>query len=140
MKLEEIKDPKLVRRIQQAMAGAEQLKRDIAKVIPSKRIRQRSSDGLNKLEREAANVLHAQFPLADIKPHCMKLELANGCWLTPDFMVNHMSSLHIYEIKGPHAWEDSLVKLKVAARSWPTFCWWLMWKTRIGWQTQRVLP
>jgi hypothetical protein len=51
----------------------------------------------------------------------INLELANGCRYRPDAWVVYGKPLQLlaYEVKGRHAWDDSVVKLKVAARAYP---------------------
>ena len=95
---------------------------------------------LNKLETEALKYLHAKCPLSTFRPHAIKLELANGCWYTPDIFCQWDKANICYEVKGPHVWEDAIVKLKVAARVWPAFEFWLMWKEQNRWEAKRVLP
>lgn len=141
MKLDEIKDPRLVRRIQQAMSGVEELKKDIAQVIPKKkRIRQRSSDGLNKLERQAMLWLSEQYAHASLRPHAIRLEIANGCTFTPDIVMVRGADMILYEVKGDHAWDDAIVKLKVVARQWPHLNFALIWKQDGQWMEQAILP
>lgn len=157
MKLEEIRDPKLRARITRELEAADALKADLGRSTsgppsgypqakktpprPGKRIRQASKPLLNKLEQEAMDMLHARFPYSKFQPHAMKLELANGSWYCPDIIeFPKEPPLHIYEVKGKHSWDDAIVKLKVAARTWQEFHWWLMWKEGEVWKSQRVLP
>lgn len=51
----------------------------------------------------------------------MTLKLADDCRYTPDFFVVTPAGLELHEVKGPNAWEDSVVKLKVAASLFPWF-------------------
>lgn len=144
MKLIDIKDPKLVRRIQQALGKADDLKKDIAQVIPRKRIRQRSK-GPNNLELEALGYLVAQDRKAKtgfkFRFHALTLLLANGCKYTVDIVgFSDGGKIHAWEIKGKHSWDDAIVKLKVAANQWPSIQFYLMWKEGGVWQTQFVFP
>lgn len=145
MKLSDIKDPRLVRRIQQALGNAEDLKKDIAKAIPGKRIRQKTK-GPNRLELEAMEYLVEENRRARtgflFRFHTLTLLLANGCKYTPDItgFGDKAGEINAWEIKGKHAWEDAIVKLKVAAREWPSIHFYLMWKENGIWQTQYVLP
>lgn len=62
-----------------------------------------------------------------ILEEALTLVLANGCRYTPDAWVIEMrgtqehllTSLNAYEVKGPKAWDDSIVKLKFAPRAFP---------------------
>lgn len=94
------------------------------------RIRQSSKPLLNKLEQrylghlKAAACLRTEVPeeLHWIGAQCFTLRLANGCKYTPDFWTfNDDGKLQAMELKGPHTWEDSIVKLKIAASLYPMF-------------------
>lgn len=129
-----------------------QLKRDCPKpgepgyTAPKKRIRQRSSDGMNKLEREALEYLRYMDRLARtgfrFRTHALTLLLANGCRYTVDITAfgGKRGEIHAWEVKGKHSWDDAIVKLKVAAHEWPSISFYLMWKENGQWQTQQVLP
>lgn len=76
---------------------------------------------LNKLETRFHNLLqvsgHQQIFVQSII-----LKLADRCRYTVDFVVlTKDGKLVAYECKGPHAWEDSIIKLKTAARMFPIF-------------------
>jgi hypothetical protein len=105
----------------------------------SKRIRQSEKPLMNKLETE-----WYQRPNEDMRwMRCQAItfKLANGVRFTPDFVwLCSSDRLRAYEIKGKHAWDDSLVKLKFAATAYPQIEWYLCWKQNGQWQEQRVLP
>lgn len=104
------------------------------------RVRQSAKPLMNKLEREWWDILRAEFPDSQIVAQSVKFKIANGCWLTADFVVFHADgSAAIYETKGKHAWDDSLVKLKVVAANFPRVKVWLVWKDHEKWQRQRIL-
>lgn len=105
---------------------------------------------MNKLESKFFALLTHRFS-ADfytIRPQAVRVRLCNGVNLTPDFFVfakNNLSKPIVFEVKGPHAFEDSLIKLKMAAQEWPEFEWRLAWKSDKGpnrskWQEQTILP
>lgn len=106
-----------------------------------KRVRQNSKPLLNKLETEYSWLLghwgehvHAQS---------ITLKLANGVRYTPDFFS--LSSVgsgrpKAWEVKGKHAWEDSLLKIKFAAKEYPEIKFLLVWKEKGKWCQQEVLP
>lgn len=113
----------------------------VALQTTAKRVRQRSGDGMNKLERSALGMLRKRHPNWMFRPHCLRVEIANGVTMIPDIVgLEPGHRPHMIEVKGPHAWEDSLIKLKVAAREWPHFHWWLVWKKDDKWQSQEILP
>lgn len=73
---------------------------------------------LNKLETAYLAWLRAQ---GDdwIGIQCITLKLAHDCRYTPDFWAFDLTGLRAIDVKGPHTWEDSLIKLRVAARMFP---------------------
>lgn len=106
-----------------------------------KRIRQNSEPVLNKLESEFKDrILSSRHPR--IYCQCVRLRLANGVTYTPDFAVfsRFLNGNMCYEVKGPHSWDDALVKLKVAAKEYPEIRFVLAWKQDGRWQEQEVLP
>jgi len=116
-------------------------------IVPEKRIRQKNGPKLNKTESAFMDHLRFYFEPKYIYAQAITLQLANGLRYTPDFVVmghGAKSDLppHCFEVKGPHAWEDSLVKLKVAARTYPFFKFTLAWRKGRAepWQTQDVKP
>lgn len=110
-----------------------------------KRIRQ-DGRGVNKLEAAALEQVKSWMPDFKCEHHKLTLLLANGLRFTPDIccrnMARDMFKLVFYEVKGPYAREDSLIKIKVAAHEFPDFAFWLLWRDgRTGpWHTQQVLP
>lgn len=50
---------------------------------------------------------------------CITLKLGYDCRYTPDFWALYADGLHAIDVKGAHVWEDSLIKLRVAARLFP---------------------
>lgn len=109
-----------------------------------KRIRQKSDDGMNKLEREALSWLTTGWsPIpCGLRSHGKRYQLANGVNYTPDFTAYDDNKREVaWEVKGPKAWDDAIVKIKMAAHEWPQVEWWLLWKDDEGhWLFQQVLP
>lgn len=108
-----------------------------------RRIRQNPKSKLNQTEARALAWLKDTFPSFAFKDHALRLELANGCQYTPDLIrlpETPWLCLYAYEVKGKHAWDDSIVKLKVAAREWPGIRFYLLWEEAGCWQSQEVLP
>ena len=104
----------------------------------NKRIRQ-SSKVPNRWEQEWIDLV-SLWANHIVMPHSMKLKLASGCWYEPDVMLWHTEtkSLTAYEIKG-FARDDAIVKLKVAARTYPWIEFWLVWRENGAWKYQRIL-
>jgi len=84
---------------------------------------QQNRKGLNKLESEFFEWLKRTYSQARVTPHGIKLRIGNGCYYTPDFLVDLSTSktpqVLIYETKGKQVWDDSIVKLKAAASVYP---------------------
>lgn len=105
-----------------------------------KRIRQSTKPRSNKLETEFGEVLRGWFPDARIHEQAITLCLANGVKYTVDWVACHNITTYCYEVKGRHAWDDAIVKLKVAAHTFPNWHWHLVWKDVGKWQIQTVEP
>jgi hypothetical protein len=118
-----------------------------------KRMRQRTKPLLNKLESAFLNLLFHRCQFTKIHCQAIRFQLANGMAYTPDLFAfdwpdhdessgNPVTWPHAWEIKGPHAWDDSIAKLKMAAKLYPEITWILAWKDKVTgqWQEQRVLP
>lgn len=119
------------------------------KAICGKRVKQKSSDGLNLTERAFYQHLQSDQPVAeivhdphDIRPHGLTLLLANGCKYTPDFFYSDPKDLRAYEVKGKHAFDDAIVKLKVAASQNPWLTFYLVSGDSKGspWKIQKIIP
>lgn len=129
-----------------AQPGEPTVKESLTVPKPAKRIRQ-SSKGLNKLESEQFEWLKKWHPYAVIRPHALTFVLANGVRYTPDFTspgVRLESDDTLlptaWEVKGKHAWDDAIVKLKVAASVFPEYRWILVSKPDGVWREQVILP
>jgi len=113
----------------------------------SKRIRQDTKPLMNKLETEWFNILSCQFPnFPRPRPQSKRYQLCNGVNYTPDFTAsswpdeNGPARETAWEVKGKHAWDDAIVKIKMAAHEWPEVCWLFCWKKDGKWNVQKVLP
>ena len=105
---------------------------------PPKRIRQSTKPLMNKLEQEWLNYRVATCHDNPI-PQSIGFRLGNGVVYWPDFVAPHFTSA--WEIKGKQSLQDdSVVKIKVAARLYPSIRWVLVWKHNGQWQEQVVLP
>lgn len=110
------------------------------------RLRQRTKPLLNGLETRFLSYMQPQLKHGEIiLSQAITLKLANGCRLTPDFaVINHHKDFGIgvamWEVKGPFAFEDSLIKLKVAATLFPFFSWTMASYKHGTWTFQPILP
>lgn len=117
-------------------------------VRQKKRIRQFTKPLMNKLEREwYLWILDRYADAAPIRIQAKTYKLANGVKYTPDFtcskwigMAGRMECETAWEVKGPHAWDDAIVKLKVAASVFPEVQWILVTKENGRWKQQVILP
>lgn len=147
-KLDSIYDPKVRRRVQEALAGADSLKQDIAKAIPRKPIQQSAKPVLNKLESSALDWLQQIYPSASFHRQSWRVKIANGAW----YKVDLCAFLESYDGMGRwHGWEVKELRgknvdrgklaLKCAAFQFPEVRWHLLWRQKGGhWQEQEVLP
>ena len=114
-------------------------------VEPAKpRLRQKRGPKTNKTEAAFAVWLSAKFPDLEAKREGVTLLLCNGVRYTADFAIfNPGGDLVLYEVKGPHAWDDAIVKLKVAASVFPRVSFWLASpadRQKLTWRLERVCP
>lgn len=109
------------------------------------RIRQQSKPPLNKLELEWLGHLKLS-PTLRVRIQALTFKLANGVKYTPDFVTTHLdmerrcSVITGWEVKGKHAWDDAIVKIKIAAHEWPEITWKMVWKENGNWKQQTILP
>ena len=104
-----------------------------------KRIRQSSKPLLNKLETEWGEALKSAY--SNPVPQAVGFRLGNGVVYWPDFVS--LECCMAWEVKGNQPiQDDSVVKIKVAARLFPGITWILVWKDKVtkDWCTQKVLP
>ena len=97
----------------------------------------------SKLEWEAEAWLAARHPGTVIRWQAMTLVLGNGVRYTPDAFALGGGNLErptAWEIKGPHAWDDALVKIKMAPTCWPDVTFILLWKDDGRWRQQTMEP
>jgi hypothetical protein len=105
-------------------------------------IRQKAGPRLNKLETAFLGYLKAICGDPGwICQQAIKLQLANGCWYTPDFIRITLKSAvaTAYEVKG-FMRDDANVKLKVAASLYPWIAFYLVQRKKGQWIQTRVLP
>ncbi len=96
---------------------------------------------LNKLERAYLSYLRAlDFPWIGIQNVTFKL--AHDCRLTVDFVVlDAEGKMAFVDVKGPHVWEDSIIKLRVAARLFPFWIFKIAKRNTFGlWEETIVKP
>jgi len=111
------------------------------------RIRQSHKPLMNGLENEWFARIKDRYPnYPPVRPQAKTFRLCNGVRFTPDFSCSiwpvegSAARETCWEVKGPHAWEDSLIKLKMAAHEYPEICWHLAWKKEGKWCEQILLP
>lgn len=75
-------------------------------------------DKLNQTEKLYLKWLRNQRN-AWIGIQCITLKLGHDCRYTPDFWALDDDGLRCIDTKGGHTWEDSLIKIRVAARLYP---------------------
>ena len=79
-----------------------------------------------------------QHPSLTLVYEPVKLRIDDSCWYLPDFYCPELFTF--YEIKGPHIYEDSVIKFK-AARALHKWCKFQMWQRWLGsWRQIRKLP
>lgn len=144
MKLEQIKDPKLVSRIEDALRAAGNLRKELSTACPKpgKRIRQDTKPLMNKLEQEYYDrYLFGRLEVS-VSIQSIRFKLANGVWYKPDFYTdgNMVSYRQAIEVKGPHAFRGGFENLKMAAHQYPWIKWILVWKEEGVWMHQTILP
>lgn len=108
-------------------------------VVPAKPKRR----GANKMETAYRQRLEALRTQGDVLAYFFErltLKLADDCRYTPDFFVVTPSGMELHEVKGPKAWEDSIIKLKVAADAWPWFTFRIARCIKGEWQVREVRP
>jgi hypothetical protein len=94
---------------------------------------------LNKLERDWMGQLAFVKGVSHIYPQVITLKLADDCRYTPDFVVILDGKLVAYETKG-FMRDDALVKLKVAARTFPWIDFILVTRKKGTWFQQLISP
>lgn len=113
---------------------------------PSKRLRQKSGDGMNNWEREWLGVLRAR-PGHRTDHREVSLPLANGLRYKLDFLTFRdlpdsgvpIKWLEGFEVKG-FARSTGIAKLKMAATLYPWIKFYLVYKKNGVWQTEAVQP
>ena len=92
---------------------------------------------LNKLETAYLAWLRVQ---GDdwIGIQCITLKLAHDCRLTPDFWGFNGEGLRAIDVKGPHVWEDSIIKYRVAARMFPWIRFVIASRDGLVWQHNEI--
>lgn len=96
---------------------------------------------LNKLERDYLRLLRARnLPWIGIQ--CITLKLGDDTRYTSDFVtIGPNGEIEFRETKGGKFWDDAKVKLKVAARMYPIFVFYLVRKSKDGnWSEVIVKP
>ena len=116
------------------------------------RVRQSPKPLMNKLEAEFFAILSAQYPnYSRPRAQAKRYRLGNGVTFTPDITASTWPRLNginetcgadcetAWEVKGDRAWDDAIVKVKMAAAVWPEVRWILVWKENGHWNEQEIL-
>lgn len=94
--------------------------------------------GKNKTELAFENRFRFEHPSCSLLYEPFKLRIDGTCFYTPDYFSPEL--MIVYEVKGPHIFEDSVIKFKAARaiHKWLNF---EMWQYRNGvWREIRKLP
>lgn len=99
---------------------------------------------MNKTESAFDEHLRATFANSQIEREGVTLLLANGVRYTADFAdFNLDGGLTLWEVKGAHAWDDAIVKLKVAASRFPRITFYMASPRKDApglWRIERIVP
>jgi hypothetical protein len=127
-------------------AGAKLRKDAQVQIAEPKPVIRQSNRQPNKTERrfeiERLKLWQSVGQIREYDYEAVTLKIANGCRYTPDYWViaNDGRTL-FYEIKARKMiWDDAIVKLKVAARRYDAYEFWLCAWDKNGWTVERVLP
>lgn len=97
---------------------------------------------MNKTEERYAQLLEGRRLAGELQRYdyeALTLRLAHDCRYTPDFFVIAASGrIELHEVKGAHIWEDSKIKIKVAAAHFPCFRFYLAKWERGEWTIAEV--
>lgn len=94
--------------------------------------------GKNKTEEAFEMRFRFEHPQCSLLYEAVKLRIDGTCWYLPDFFAPELMT--VYEVKGPHVYEDSVIKFKAARaiHGWLRF---EMWQLCGGvWREIRRLP
>lgn len=92
------------------------------------RVKQTPEEKLNQLERKflawmrhgaECSALSGGGTIKRIGIQDITFRFAADCRYTPDFTCFDLGELWCYEVKGPHVWEDSIIKVKAVAATYP---------------------
>lgn len=112
---------------------------------PQPQIIRQSKKEPNKTERRfEMEYLKPWLAVGDIDTYglheSIKLQVANGAWFSPDWPTWKDGRLTFYEVKGKKIWDDAKDRLKIAAREFPQFKFFVCQWTGGEWIIQEVLP
>lgn len=111
------------------------------KLADKPRIRQPRRGVMNGLEKKYAAQLEAERLVGLVQWYgfeAMTLRLPGGVRYTPDFVVVDENGLTFREVKG-HRRDGGIVRLKVAAGSFPAFQFWLVEYVQARWRVTEVM-
>lgn len=109
------------------------------------RVTKTPEEKLNKLEKRFLEHIRDNrrcwLPSTRIGIQDIHLSIGPDCRYTPDFSVwaSHLFRTILYEVKGPHTWDDAIVKIKTAAAQFPMFDFIIVTEGEDGlWNYQKV--
>lgn len=104
------------------------------------RVQKSAEEKLNKTEKRFLAYLRAKYPTCRIGIQDVRITLAADCRFTPDFSLwaSENSPMEFYDVKGPHHWEDSLIKLKTAATLFKMFRFFIAYEDNGRWIEQEI--
>lgn len=94
---------------------------------------------LNKTEQAFLRFIRADPKIKEVHVQDMTFKLANDCRLTPDFSYIFQGRQVFIDVKGFQR-EDALIKMKMAARKFPQFDFYIVFKAQGGWSFNKVKP
>lgn len=111
-------------------------------IVAPKRKAPHSWGRMNKTEARYHARLAATKPHARIWFEAVTLKLGHDCRYTPDFMVQEPGllghSIAFHEVKGARKRDDAMVKLRVAASTFPLFAFYLCELVKGEWSVKLI--
>jgi hypothetical protein len=138
IRLSEIKDPDLVRRVKEIIAIQENMGQAIRDRLDAVTcpMPEPKKKGPTKAETTALaylkRTLTGGYTILEHESITLKVG-AERCRYTPDFPVIRPDGMLVfYEVKGGHVWDDARVKFQSAKRQYPWFDWYWLVVGRTG--------
>ena len=120
-----VKDPEMIATMRESLAKGIRPNTDVAK--------------LNKTERAYLRFLESLQP-DWLGVQCITLKVGHDLRYTPDFWAVDPQGLRAIDTKGPHVWEDSLIKMRICARVFPWIRFVLAKRDGLNWSHKELKP